>query len=325
MAEAFNGKCGRIFKTHGNLFSFLTVYQKEEVVKTNELERDISGLMQKDTRKKRFKDRSLIIEHYSQLLSENKLRVARFLQIMANMDNQIIIQEHEYPVLNTEDIEFESIEDFDRFTAITKTQQKTLENTEKPNSTNDASPVIFESNSNGVLTMVTATKRKRTNKPKPTTKTTVLTRSKARKLALKQASVSDEQRINEIIPVHAESETDEMHPAKRAKEIPERFESSEVNVPIDISLQASTEEIDRLNEHFENIYNRKIEVRLGAECVMGCQRPKATVLLPCQHQPTCNQCYVLWRMFVDQKGKNRTAFCPFCRKKVTNTVAVNND
>lgn len=45
-AEAFNGKCNRTFKTHGNFFSFITVLQKEEAVSSDDFERDIKETVQ---------------------------------------------------------------------------------------------------------------------------------------------------------------------------------------------------------------------------------------------------------------------------------------
>lgn len=292
VAEAFNGKCGRTFKTHGSLFNFLAVYQKEEVVKTNELERDIGGLIQKDTRKKKFKDRSLVIEHYSKQLKENKLRVGRFLQIMANMDNKIIIQEHEYPVLNADEIEFENTDDFDRYITLTNPSAK---------DTSDESSVVFAGASSDSVAVVT-----KKNNTKKIEKSTVLTRSKVRKLA-KRKVTSDEAEI-------------EVHPSsKRAKQ------SSGSNETGD-SLSDATEKVTQLNAFFEEIFKSDtLQLKLTSECMMGCKRPRGTVLLPCRHQPTCNQCFVLWRIFCDQKEKNRHTFCPLCRTKVTTSIPVHSD
>lgn len=258
------------------------------MVKTNELERDVAGLVQKDTRKKKFKDRSLVIEHYSKLLKDDKIRVGRFLQIMANMDNKVVIQEHEYPLVSD---------------------------------TDDTTPVVLATTSE-VSEIVLVSKRKYTKKTQNTHKSTVLTRSKARKAAVQGQSVSKKRRIDECV----ESEEDQTNTVKKAKESTEPIVCDENNdLEAVTTLTSTTIEIDRLHKHFEKIYNRKVNVTLDIKCVMGCGRPKGTVLLPCQHQPTCNQCFVMWRVFVDQKGKSQTVFCPFCRKKVTNCIAVNSD
>lgn len=270
----------------------MAVYQKEEVVKANELERDIGGLIQKDTRKKKFKDRSLVIEHYSTLLNENKLRVGRFLQIMANMDNKIIIQEHEYPVLNADEIEFENNDDFDRYIILINPSAK---------DTTDESSVVFAGASSDSVAVVT--KKKKT---KEIEKSTVLTRSKVRKLA-KRKEVSDE----------AESE---IHPSSKRAE-----KSSDSNETGD-SLSDATEKVAQLNVFFEEIFKRDtLQLQLTSECMMGCKRPRGTVLLPCRHQPKCNQCFVLWKVFCDQKGKDRHTFCPLCRTKVTTSIPVHCD
>lgn len=267
----------------------MTVYQKEEVVKTNELERDVGGLLQKDTRKKKFKDRSLVIEHYSKLLKDDKIRVGRFLQLMSNMDNKVVIQEHEYPSFSE---------------------------------TDDTSPVVLATTSS-VSETVMISKRKYTKKTHSTDKSIVLTRSKARKAAIQEKSVSKKRPIDECNLDCVESEDNHTNSAKKTKESTEPIGSDESSdLDAVTTLTSTTTEIDRLHKHFENIYNEKVEVKLSITCVMECGRPKGTVLLPCQHQPTCNQCFVMWRVFVDQKGENQSVFCPSCRKKVTNSIAI---
>lgn len=289
------------------------MYQKEEVVKTNELERDISGLIQKDTRKKKYKERSLVIEHYSQLLSKNKIRIGRFLQMMANMDNKIIIQEHEYPILNSEDIEFESTEDLNDFNTLMNPSADTI---------NDTSAVMF-ANPSGISNASETVATKRRYAKKKSNTSTVLTRAKVRKLALQESSAGKKRTASDvdISDIDSSDATDPMttNAPKRAKE-----RSESIDPRAGITLSAATLEIERLNKHFEKIYNREVEVHLNTECVMDCKRPRGTVLLPCQHQPTCNQCFVLWRVFVDQKGDNRTTFCPFCRTQITSTIVVHN-
>lgn len=323
----------------------MTVYQKEEVVRTNELERDISGLIQKDTRKKKFKDRSLVIEHYSQLLSNNKLRIGRFLQIMANMDNKIIIQDHEYPTFENA-TETSSVSETvaanrrstkkksNTSTVLTRSKVRKLASQEnnmakkrtasetdfndatdqlnaskRINVVNDSSLVM---SSNARVTSDASASTIATNERlanKNSNISTTLTRAEVRNVSSQEAH-SEEVASNDTIDLmYAPHQTNE------------RCDDTDI---ADIAFSAVTVEIDRLNEYFEKIYNHEVEVHLQTECVMGCKRPRGTVLLPCQHQPTCNQCFVLWRIFVDQKGKKRTTFCPFCRKKVTSTIVVHN-
>lgn len=94
------------------------MYQRIELMKTNELEKDVTGLIQKDTRKKKFKDRSLLIEHYSCQLRDEKISVGRFLSIMSNMDNKIAFEGHEFPELDLHEIPFENSDDLEQYKAI---------------------------------------------------------------------------------------------------------------------------------------------------------------------------------------------------------------
>lgn len=50
-AEAFNGKINKSFRTHGTFYAFVESLQKEEAMKCDEFERDVSGLPQRDNRK----------------------------------------------------------------------------------------------------------------------------------------------------------------------------------------------------------------------------------------------------------------------------------
>lgn len=52
-AEAFNGKVNSQFKTHGDFYSFVESLQKEELLKTEELEHDTEGAIQHDFRRKK--------------------------------------------------------------------------------------------------------------------------------------------------------------------------------------------------------------------------------------------------------------------------------
>lgn len=77
-AEAFNGKSNKTFKTHGNFFHFCEVLQKEEVAKTEQLENDIEGTIQKSNQRKFYKKRSEFIKEYSIRLKEEKIDTQLF-------------------------------------------------------------------------------------------------------------------------------------------------------------------------------------------------------------------------------------------------------
>ena len=90
------------------------------MVKSNELERDVAGLIQRDFQKKIIKDRSAKIEHYSIMLRDDKISIKRFLKIMANVDNKIVFDESEFPTLDVDEIEFTNDADKDLYTDIVK-------------------------------------------------------------------------------------------------------------------------------------------------------------------------------------------------------------
>lgn len=92
-AEAFNGKINSEFKTHGNFFSFIESLQKEELMKTEELEHDTEGAMQRDFRKKKDQLRAKNIAKYSLLLQSDKITPKLVVKTMANMNNKIIFDD----------------------------------------------------------------------------------------------------------------------------------------------------------------------------------------------------------------------------------------
>lgn len=147
----------------------MAVFQREEVVKANELERDINGLIQRDSRKKLYKDRSAKIEHYSLLLKDEKINVKRFLKIMAHIDNKIVFAENEFPVLDADEIEFDDSRDKDLYTDIVKNlngNASVQANDETP--TTSTAPIVTSKDSSDTL-------------EQPQSQPPVLTRSKARK------------------------------------------------------------------------------------------------------------------------------------------------
>lgn len=148
----------------------MTVFQREEAIKTNELERDVSGLIQKDTRKRKFKDRSLIIEHYSRQFRDEKISVTRFLKTMINMDNKVVFQEHEYPTLDLDEIDFINTEEREKMRALLG----------KPNG-NDQDPVVMSTYNDDCEVVSIQTKPHQTKRQITIEESVRLTRSKARK------------------------------------------------------------------------------------------------------------------------------------------------
>lgn len=287
------------------MFNFISVFQREEVVKCNELERDVTGLIQKDTRKKKYKDRAVVIEHFSRLLESKKISVRQFLSMMSNMDNKIAFGEHEFPALDIGDFEFETATEQERFEQILQ----------KPN---DAAPIPAKS----------SLKRKRTKKIVSDQDTPVLTRSKARKAQQQELSaVTSSIQLETAQPrkrsaneaaLNDEIEEQSSHHVKRATGV-------DSDLYAVTELMSSSAELDRLQKKFDEIISGTVENDLMKQvhCIMGCGRSKGTVLIPCKHQPTCNQCYVLWRLFLAKKNKD--VICPSCKNEVISTIVVCDD
>lgn len=296
------------------MFNFLAVFQREEAVKANELERDVNGLIQRDTQKKKFKDRSLIIEHYSLLLQSGKINVARFLKTMTNMDNKIAFEEHEYPVLDLTQIDFQTEADCDKVRSLLKRTESI-----------DSAPLVMNSDISPQIEIVV---------PEPLN-TPILTRGKARKAALSKSKEStskitrkrkadepaDGTRTNKRMANLTSKRTG---PITRGRMAEESIEEAEGNSVIDLAteLSSSGTELSRLHDKFQTILKQSASARLktSSACIMDCGRPRATLLLPCKHQPTCNQCFVLYKVYVQNNG--RTTFCPICKTDVLSHIAV---
>lgn len=101
-AEAFNGKVNKTFKTHGNFFSFVKSLQREEAVKADQLVRDAKGFLQQDRRKRFYKQRSKLIEKYSNDLQNNKINYKQFINVMANVENDILFPDNAISTIEQE-------------------------------------------------------------------------------------------------------------------------------------------------------------------------------------------------------------------------------
>lgn len=68
------------------------------------------------------------------------------------------------------------------------------------------------------------------------------------------------------------------------------------------------------------------------ECIMGCGKNKSMLLLPCQHQHTCKECWLIWKIeslkkvsheILDSSTYDDTLMlpkCPLCRKPVNKAM-----
>lgn len=328
-AEAFNGKCGRSFKTHGNFFNFLAVYQREELTKTNELELDVRGVLQKDTQKKKYRDRSSIIEQYSKLLKANKISVRRFLVIMSNMDNKIVYDEHEYPKLDIEDIEFESSDDMEKYKSMTQpipvcsNSSSTVSNT--PEMDADVNEV------EAIDDVVAVVQEQGSGRKAPLSKAAVENeKSNGSSSKGEPSSNSQRKKRKRVVEIEESDSDDEvcLVRSKRRKNVlmdssHDSLDSSDSDLKIVTSITSMEAELTRLHKLFDEIILERTTVnskaKRSSKCIMECGRVKATVLQPCQHQATCNQCFVFWKLHLVSKSK--TIFCPICRATVKKHVA----
>lgn len=311
----------------------------------------------------------MLIEQFSHQLNDNKISVGRFLSIMSNMDNKIAYEEHEFPELDTDEIPFENVNDIERFKAMMSPST---------NIDDDTSPIVLKTNLPPAET-IAAKKRKRTNKiaSKATEKRTVLTRSKARKLASQTKDAQNDQQANneEPVSINATSadlispQTKDVQNVRQAN-ICESDSTNSIEIPLDATLSSQTcatsienlsSEIDdddqlrphvnrnqginfntpnsdldavteltssaveifRLHNKFDEIINGSNVPSKSTFCVMQCNREKGTLLLPCKHQPTCKQCFVLWKVFC--LSKKLKTFCPICKNDVKNTIIINDE
>lgn len=236
--------------------------------------------------------------------------------MMANMDNKIVFDEHEFPTFDVDEVEVSSSHDAHQLESATK---------QPASDCIDDIPVIAGNITTGPEIIVSSQPRKTTARaPEKKTKKNpvVLTRSKARKAAL-------EQQANMAIATNQTTLQITTRASKRRNEEIEQPQSKRVVTDSDLeavtNATSSTMEVNRLYEQFEKLFGGDFECNRSrdAYCIMGCKRAKATVLLPCQHQPTCNQCFVLWKVFVDQKKKN--VFCPSCKIDVKKHISVSCD
>lgn len=68
------------------------------------------------------------------------------------------------------------------------------------------------------------------------------------------------------------------------------------------------------------------------ECILGCGRNKCMLLLPCQHQHTCKECWLIWKIenlkMVTKEALLSSPYdenimrpkCPMCRQSVDKEI-----
>lgn len=103
-AENFNGRSNKTFKTHGNFYHFCETMQKEELATAEQLELVIGGTIEKTRQSTFYKQRSKLIDEYSEKLINDEISANEFLKVMSNPKNDIL---YGNDCISTEDIEVE--------------------------------------------------------------------------------------------------------------------------------------------------------------------------------------------------------------------------
>lgn len=111
------------------------------------------------------------------LLKDDEIKVKQFLKIMANIDNKIIFNEGEFPVIDPDEIKFSDDIDKDLYKNILKES-----NSSNLAQSSDPIPVVLS-------TSTATSENVNVTSPKPST---ILTRSKARKALKKKDLLSNE-------------------------------------------------------------------------------------------------------------------------------------
>lgn len=97
-AEAYNGKLNKKFRTHGTFFNFVESLQREELSKSDEFQRHVSGKKQSDRRHKFYVRRAETIQLYWNQLKSNTTNFKLFLNIMSDDSNKIFYDENEMDI-----------------------------------------------------------------------------------------------------------------------------------------------------------------------------------------------------------------------------------
>lgn len=107
-AEAYNGKLNKKFRTHGTFFNFVESLQREELSKSDEFQRHVSGKKQSDKRHRFYVRRAETIKLYWDQLKSNTINFKLFLNVMSNDSNYIFYDENEMDIdCNAQETEME--------------------------------------------------------------------------------------------------------------------------------------------------------------------------------------------------------------------------
>lgn len=334
-SEAFNGKINKTFRTHGSFNSFIESVQKEEAAKADQFSRDVIGIMQPDRRKKFDKKRAELISKYSLQLEKRTITTGHFLNIMANINNEILYDER---IIFTNEIEVRmSIES-------SLMEGDDIECVPPPN-------IVLEKDVNTEISSVIRTTRKRkriatessetVNSPKRTRSETVKQTESATNIASNTHIQKRSKRAEQTASVEATSTAAHMQtrssrrrveaeveitetttqskskqtssndklprkkPKKKKQRRPHETSDDDSNSDTDSNVYDVMERISRNGPAMVNLRKRFLELQNQEvisidpdcfKCIICYERKKTTILMPCWHQHTCGPCWIMWKI-----------------------------
>lgn len=116
-------------------------------------------------------------------------------------------------------------------------------------------------------------------------------------------------------------------------------ESDDNTEEIMLKITRNGSAIERIRKIFDEILNREefVDNISTMECIMGCERKKSTILLPCRHQHTCEPCWFLWKIHqinkmstvyenddIDDDDDDLKPVCPVCKVGVDEAISAFN-
>lgn len=104
------------------------------------------------------------------------------------------------------------------------------------------------------------------------------------------------------------------------------------NIELYDKVTRSGSSLRRIKAAIENVTQNSTFDKDSMECILGCGRNKSMLLLPCQHQHTCKECWLIWKIenlkIVTLDVFNSSMYddtlmqpkCPVCRQSVDREI-----
>lgn len=357
-AEAFNGKINKKFRTHPAFFQFVESLQAEELVKTKEFERDVSGIVQRDKRKTHDKQRDSIIRRYSKEFEEKRITMKHFLCVVANPVNGILYKETEQH-LEATDIDIAvNIELFngnqiepdvilqDALEAVSKKKAPTKSRSKKRTLEKPTTDGPTTTTPEVELTHEPPAKRTRSKAPANQNKNQKKAPAKPKKSQKKAESNTCSVDLGERCDASTSSETQHAKNSSQTRmkrnekskqhEHSDDSDSDGTTLEIMTHLTRSGPALARLRKRFNEIMDQD-EIDIDPDCykcILCLERKKNVVLFPCLHQHTCEACWFAWKVeqinqipiqhLDDSTFDDIVPKCPYCRNEVDRAEKVRN-